>query len=88
MPIIVTGFMEALQLILKKIYEAGKRYNGRTLRSMRQFYVMFNDEVWKSLVYKLSWTTLFTYDIKWYIMNNIEVSDLWVKKKVYIVINH
>ena len=39
------------------IIEVGRKYNDRTLRSMRQLYVMFNDEIWKPLVSKLSWTT-------------------------------
>ena len=38
------------------IIEVGRKYNDRTLRSMRQLYVMFNDEIWKPLVSKLSWT--------------------------------
>ena len=37
--------------------EVGKKYNTRTLRSMRQLYVMFNDDFWKPLVSKLSWTS-------------------------------
>ncbi|MBR5662932.1 MAG: hypothetical protein IKX00_04750 [Bacilli bacterium] len=41
----------------KLIIEVGKKYNDRTLRSMRQLYIMFNDEIWKPLVSKLSWTT-------------------------------
>ena len=36
--------------------EVGKKYNERTLRSMRQFYTMFNDEFWKPVVSKMSWT--------------------------------
>ena len=36
--------------------EVGKKYNTRTLRSMKQFYVMFNDDFWKPVVSKLSWT--------------------------------
>ena len=39
------------------VVEVGRKYNDRTLRSMRQLYVMFNDEIWKPLVSKLSWTT-------------------------------
>ncbi len=38
------------------VIEVGKKYNARTLRSMRQLYTMFNDEIWKPLVSKLSWT--------------------------------
>ena len=39
------------------VIEVGRKYNDRTLRSMRQLYVMFNDAIWKPLVSKLSWTT-------------------------------
>ena len=39
------------------INEVGKKYNARTLRSMRQLYVMFSDDFWKPLVSKLSWTS-------------------------------
>ncbi len=39
------------------VIEVGRKYTNRTLRSMRQLYVMFNDEIWKPLVSKLSWTT-------------------------------
>ena len=38
------------------VIEVGKKYNDRTLRSMRQLYVTFNNEIWKPLVSKLSWT--------------------------------
>ena len=41
----------------KLVIEVGKKYNDRTLRSMRQLYIMFNDEIWKPMVSKLSWTT-------------------------------
>jgi predicted nuclease of restriction endonuclease-like (RecB) superfamily len=41
----------------KLVIEVGKKYNARTLRSMRQLYVMFNDDFWKPVVSKLSWTS-------------------------------
>ena len=41
----------------KLMLEVGKKYNTRTLRSMRQLYVMFNDDFWKPVVSKLSWTS-------------------------------
>ena len=40
------------------VFEVGKKYNARTLRSMRQLYETFNDDIWKPLVSKLSWTQL------------------------------
>lgn len=42
----------------KLVFEVGKKYNARTLRSMRQLYETFNDDIWKPLVSKLSWTQL------------------------------
>ena len=38
----------------KLMTEIGKKYNPRTLRSMRQLYVMFKDDFWKPPVSKLS----------------------------------
>ena len=38
------------------INEVGKKYNERTLRSMRQFYVIFSDDFWQPVVSKLTWT--------------------------------
>ena len=40
------------------VLEVGRKYNSRTLRSMRQLYIMFKDDFWKPLVSKLSWTCL------------------------------
>ena len=42
------------------VVEVGIKYNDRTLRSMRQLYITFNDEIWKPLVSKLSWTIFLT----------------------------
>ena len=41
----------------KLMLEVGKKYDARTLRSMRQLYVMFSDDFWKPVVSKLSWTS-------------------------------
>ena len=38
------------------INEVGKKYNERTLRRMRQFYVVFNNEIWSTLSTKLTWS--------------------------------
>ena len=40
----------------KLIVEVGKKYNARTLRRMRQFYKMFNNEKWSQLATKLTWS--------------------------------
>lgn len=42
----------------KLMVEVGKKYNPRTLRSMKQLYITFNDDFWKPLVSKLNWTNL------------------------------
>ena len=42
----------------KLVIEVGKKYNARTLRSMRQLYLTYKDAFWKPLVSKLSWTSL------------------------------
>ena len=36
----------------KLVKDVGKKYNDRTLRSMRQLYVMFSDDFWKPVVSK------------------------------------
>ena len=41
----------------KLIIDVGKKYNVRTLRSMRQLYIMFSSDFWKPVVSKLSWTS-------------------------------
>ena len=33
-----------------------KKYSERNLRNMRQFYVLFKDEIWKPVVSKLMWS--------------------------------
>ena len=38
------------------INEVEKKYNERTLRRMRQFYVVFNNEIWSTLSTKLTWS--------------------------------
>ena len=38
------------------INEVGKKYNERTLRRIRQFYVVFNNEIWSTMSTKLTWS--------------------------------
>ena len=59
----------------KLMVEVGKKYNERTLRSMRQFYVTFNDDFWKPVVSKLSWT------------NFLIIMPLKEKNKMFYYIN-
>ena len=42
----------------KLVIEVGKTYNERTLRRIRQFYVIFKDINWSPLATNLSWSTL------------------------------
>ena len=38
------------------VYEVGKKYNERTLRRIRQFYLLFKDMNWSTVSTKLSWS--------------------------------
>ena len=38
------------------INEVGKKYNERTLRRIRQFYLVFKDEIWSTMSTKLMWS--------------------------------
>ena len=38
------------------INEVGKKYNERTLRRIRQFYLVFNNEIWSALPTELTWS--------------------------------
>ena len=40
----------------KLILDVGKKYNERTLRRIRQFYILFKNEKWSTLSTKLSWS--------------------------------
>ena len=40
----------------KLMIEVGKKYNERTLRRIRQFYLTFKDEKWSRVATKLSWS--------------------------------
>ena len=40
----------------KLIVELDKKYNERTLRRIRQFYLIFKDEKWSQVATKLSWS--------------------------------
>ena len=36
--------------------EVGKKYNSRTLRRIRQFYILFKNEIWSTMSTKLTWS--------------------------------
>ena len=40
----------------KLMNEVGKKYNSRTLRRIRQYYVVFKDEKWSPMATKLTWS--------------------------------
>jgi len=40
----------------KLVLECGKKYNERTLRRIRQFYLIFKNEKWSQLATKLTWS--------------------------------
>jgi len=40
----------------KLINDIGKKYNERTLRRMRQFYILFDNEKWSAVPTKLTWS--------------------------------
>ena len=40
----------------KLVLDVGKKYNERTLRRIRQFYILFKDEKWSPMATKLSWS--------------------------------
>ena len=40
----------------KLMLEVGKKYNERTLRRMRQFYIFFKDEKWSPSATTLTWS--------------------------------
>ena len=44
---------EYSERLVKKV---GKNYDERTLRRMRQFYLVFNNEIWSPLATKLTWS--------------------------------
>ena len=47
---IITKYSEKLQI------EVGKKYNNRTLRRIRQYYITFSDKKWSQLATKLTWS--------------------------------
>ena len=80
----------------KLMIDVGKKYNERTLRRMRQFYIFFKDEKWSPLATTLTWshyTELLPIKdknkIKYYIdecvKNNLSRNDLRnkIKSKEY-----
>ena len=43
---------------IKLARELGKKYNERTLRRMRQFYILFKSQKWSPVATKLTWSNL------------------------------
>ena len=78
------------------ITEVGKKYNERTLRRIRQFYLLFKNEIWSTVSTKLTWShyvelikfdnvDLISYYINISINNNLSVRELRnkIKNKEY-----
>ncbi|MBQ9072352.1 MAG: DUF1016 family protein [Bacilli bacterium] len=40
----------------KLVLEVGKQYNARTLRRIRQFYLLFKERIWSTVSTKLTWS--------------------------------
>ena len=66
--------------------EVGKKYNERTLRRIRQFYILFKDRNWSTLSTNLTWShyveLLKFYDVNEinYYMNISEIQKLGVRE--------
>ena len=58
--------------------EVSKKYGERNLRNMRQFYIMFKNEIWHSVNAKLSWSH---YKELFSIKNNIEL-EYYIKMSI------
>ena len=80
----------------KLMIEVGKKYNERTLRRIRQFYLLFKNEIWSTVSTKLTWShyvelikfdnvDLISYYINISINNNLSVRELRnkIKNKEY-----
>ena len=78
------------------ITEVGKKYNERTLRRIRQFYLLFKNEIWSTVSTKLTWShyvelikfdniDLISYYINISISSNLSVRELRnkIKNKEY-----
>ncbi len=62
------------------ITEVGKKYSTRTLRRMRQFYIVFHNEKWSTLSTKLTWSHYVEFlslndDDKMFYYLNISISN-------------
>ena len=77
----------------KLVIEVGKKYNERTLRRIRQFYLIFNKEKWSTSWTKLTWShyreVLSLKDINAirYYLNQCESKNLTIKELQNIIKN-
>jgi len=78
----------------KLILEVGKKYNERNLRYMRQFYELFDNQIWNTTCSKLSWShyreVLSIKDINAinYYLTECEIKNLTVKQLQVMIKNH
>lgn len=78
----------------KLMIEVGKKYNERNLRYMRQFYELFEKQIWNTSCSKLSWShyreILVLKDINAikYYLNECENKNLTIKQLQTIIKSH
>ena len=78
----------------KLMLEVGKKYNERNLRYMRQFYELFDNQIWNTTCSKLSWShyreVLSIKDINAinYYLTECEIKNLTVKQLQVMIKNH
>ena len=74
----------------KLIIEVGKKYNERTLRRIRQFYMIFKDkQIWSAATTKLTWTHYQEIlglnnkeEIKYYINKTLYIFNIFIYNKM------
>ena len=78
----------------KLMIEVGKKYNERNLRYMRQFYELFENQIWNISCSKLSWShyrevlSLKNINAIKYYLNECEKKNLTIKQLQMIIKNH
>lgn len=78
----------------KLMIEVGKKYNERNLRYMRQFYELFEKQIWNTACSKLSWShyrevlVLKDFNAIKYYLNECENKNLTIKQLQTIIKNH
>ena len=77
----------------KLVIEVGKKYNERNLRYMRQFYELFENQIWNMTCSKLTWShyrevlSLKDINVIRYYLNQCENKNLTIKELQIIIKN-